>query len=90
MYLFALFAGLGYGVYSSVDQALNVDVLPDQENAGKDLGILNMANTIGQILGPIVTSSIVVATGSYFLTFPVSIVLMAVGFVFVMMIKSAK
>ena len=90
MYGFALCAGLGYGIYSSVDQALNVDVLPSKDEAGKDLGILNMANTIGQILGPIVTSSIVVATGSYFLTFPVSIVLMAVGFVFVMMIKSAK
>ena len=65
MYGFALLAGLGYGIYSSVDQALNVDVLPDKENAGKDLGILNIANTIGQILGPIVTSAIVVATGSY-------------------------
>ncbi|WP_321972479.1 MFS transporter [Paratractidigestivibacter sp.] len=90
MYGFALCAGLGYGIYSSVDQALNIDVLPNKEEAGKDLGILNMANTIGQILGPLVTSSIVVATGSYFLTFPISIVLMAVGFIFVMMIKSAK
>lgn len=58
MYGFALLAGLGYGIYSSVDQALNVDVLPSKEEAGKDLGILNIANTIGQILGPIVTSSI--------------------------------
>lgn len=66
MYGFALLAGLGYGIYSSVDQALNVDVLPDKENAGKDLGILNIANTIGQILGPIVTSAIVVATGLLF------------------------
>lgn len=90
MYGFALLAGLGYGIYSSVDQALNVDVLPDKENAGKDLGILNIANTIGQILGPIVTSAIVVATGSYFMAFPIAIVLIAVGYVFIMLIKSAK
>ena len=90
MYGFALLAGLGYGIYSSVDQALNVDVLPDKENAGKDLGILNIANTIGQILGPIVTSAIVVATGSYFMAFPISIVLIAVGYVSIMLIKSAK
>ena len=90
MYGFALLAGLGYGIYSSVDQALNVDVLPNKENAGKDLGILNMANTIGQILGPIVTSSIVVATGSYFLAFPVAIVLVAVGFVFIALIKNVR
>lgn len=90
MYGFALLAGLGYGIYSSVDQALNVDVLPDKKNAGKDLGILNIANTIGQILGPIVTSAIVVATGSYFMAFPISIVLIAVGYVSIALIKSAK
>ncbi len=88
MYLYALFAGLGYGVYSSVDQALNVDVLPDQENAGKDLGILNIANTIGQILGPVLTSVLVVNTGSYFLAFPVAAVLILVGVVFILLIKN--
>lgn len=90
MYGFALLSGLGYGIYSSVDQALNVDVLPSKEEAGKDLGILNIANTIGQILGPIVTSSIVVATGSYFMAFPVAIVLVVVGFVFIALIKGVK
>ncbi len=88
MYIFALFAGLGYGVYSSVDQALNVDVLPDQENAGKDLGILNIANTIGQILGPVLTSVIVVNTGSYFLAFPIAAALILVGVVFILLIKN--
>lgn len=90
MYVFALAGGLGYGIYSSVDQALNVDVLPSKENAGKDLGILNIANTIGQVLGPNVTSAVVVATGSYFLTFPIAIALVASGMVFIMFIKSAQ
>lgn len=36
MYLYAGIAGLGYGVYSAIDQALNVDVLPNKEEAGKD------------------------------------------------------
>lgn len=30
MILFAGFAGLGYAVYGAVDQALNIDVLPDR------------------------------------------------------------
>ncbi|MBT1636131.1 MULTISPECIES: MFS transporter [Clavibacter] len=65
MLVYALIAGIGTGVYNSVDQALNTEVLPDADNAAKDLGILNMANTGGQILGPGVTSGIVGATGGY-------------------------
>ncbi|KFI65514.1 sucrose symporter [Bifidobacterium cuniculi] len=44
MYLFAGVAGLGYGVYNAIDQALNVAVLPNPKEAGKDLGILNKAH----------------------------------------------
>jgi MFS family permease len=35
--------GLGFGIYVAVDLALVVDVLPDKDNAAKDLGVLNMA-----------------------------------------------
>lgn len=52
MYLYAGIAGFGYGVYSAIDQALNVDVLPNKEEAGKGLGILNLATTLGQAVGP--------------------------------------
>lgn len=65
MMLFAGIGGAGYGIYIAVDQALNVDVLPSQEEAGKDLGILNLANTVGQVLAPVVVGAIVLATGSY-------------------------
>ena len=50
MYLYAGIAGFGYGVYSAIDQALNVDVLPNKEEAGKGLGILNLATTPNQPL----------------------------------------
>ena len=56
MYLYAGIAGFGYGVYSAIDQALNVDVLPNKEEAGKGLGILNLATTLGQAVGPTITS----------------------------------
>lgn len=90
MYAYAAIAGLGYGVYSSVDQALNVDVLHNSPSAGKDLGFLNLATTIGQMLGPVVTASIVTATGGYALAFTVSIVAAVLGSVFVMGIKGVK
>lgn len=89
MFLFAAIAGLGYAVYSAVDQALLVDVLPNKEEAGKDLGILNLATTLGQMCGPIIMSSIVVAAG-YNFAFPVAIALAIIGCFFIMIIKGVK
>ncbi len=90
MFLFAGIAGFGYGVYTSVDQALNVDVLPNEEEAGKDLGILNLSTTAGQTVGPLITSALVVATGGYGLVFPVSIVAALLGAFFITRIKSVR
>ena len=42
----------GYGVYVAVDTALVIDVLPDPDNAAKDLGVLNIANALPQSLAP--------------------------------------
>lgn len=90
MMLFAGFAGFGYGLYGAVDQALNVDVLPNKEEAGKDLGILNIATTLGQMVGPIVTSAIVAATGTYNAVFPVGIAFAVFASVFIMAIRRVK
>lgn len=62
MYLFAGVAGLGYGVYNAIDQALNVAVLPNPKEAGKDLGILNLANTLSTVIGAALTSLVVLVT----------------------------
>lgn len=90
MYLFAGIAGLGYAVYGSVDQALNVDVLPDPEKAGKDLGILNISTTLGQMCGPIITSFVVTQTGSYTLVFPISITFAVLGCISILAIKKVR
>lgn len=75
MYLYAGIAGFGYGVYSAIDQALNVDVLPNKEEAGKGLGILNLATTLGQAVGPTITSVVKTTTGTYTPAFAISIVM---------------
>lgn len=90
MYLFAGIAGFGYAVYNAVDQALNVDVLPDPETAGKDLGILNMSTTLGQMSGPIITANVVGATDSYTLVFPISITFAVLGCVSILAIRRVR
>ena len=44
--------GLGFGVYMAVDLALVVDVLPDSDNAAKDLGVLNIAGALPFSVAP--------------------------------------
>ena len=90
MLIYAALMGLGYGIYMAVDQALNVDVLPNPDEAGKDLGILNLANTLGQVIAPIVVSSIVVVTGGYFLVFPIAIAAVMAGAVVILFIRKVR
>lgn len=90
MFIYAALAGIGNGCYMSVDQALNVDVLPNAEEAGKDLGILNLANTIGQVLAPGCTTLVIGLFGGYRMVFPVAIVCLLVGTFFIMMIRKVK
>lgn len=55
-YLLALAViGLGQGTYFAVDLALVTDVLPNRtRDAAKDLGVMNIANTLPQSLAPAV------------------------------------
>ena len=45
--------GVAYGIYVGVDLALVVDVLPNPDDAGKDLGVFNMANALPQTVAPV-------------------------------------
>jgi MFS family permease len=48
--------GLGYGAYVSVDWALVVDVLPDQQRFARDMGVWNIALTIPQVIAFVIGS----------------------------------
>lgn len=90
MLLFAGVAGFGYGMYSAIDQALNVDVLPNKENAGKDLGFINIATCAGQAIGSVFTSAIVSISGGYTMVFPVAIVMTVISAASAILIKRVK
>ncbi|GLY06740.1 MULTISPECIES: MFS transporter [Actinoplanes] len=90
MVLFSVLAGVGNGTYASVDQALNIEVLPSKETAAKDLGILNMANSGGQMLGPVITSLVVAVTGGYRFVFLVAFVILIASAWLIKPIRSVR
>jgi len=57
--------GAGYGAFMSVSQALSLTVLPDSSTAGRDLGILNIAYTIPQVLGAPVAGLVIADLDGY-------------------------
>lgn len=89
MFVYAALSGCAMGMYNSVDQALNVAVLPNPDNSAKDLGIVNLANSLGQVFGPIVAASIIGAAG-YRMMFPVAGIMCFVGAALIMMIKKVR
>jgi len=56
--------GIGQGAYYAVDLALITEVLPDQRrDAAKDLGILNIANALPQVIAPALGAAILTLAG---------------------------
>ncbi|WP_188079019.1 MFS transporter [Actinotalea subterranea] len=91
MIVFAVLGlGLAFGVFNSVDQALNYKVLPDPTTAAKDLGILNMANTGGQILGPVVMSVAVISLGGYRAGFIISAGIAVLSAITISLVRSTR
>ena len=90
MLVFAVFSAIGGGIFNSVDQAVNYDVLPDPETAAKDLGIINMANTGGQVFGPLAGSAVVGIAGSFGMIFLVSAVSMAASGTLIKLLKGSR
>lgn len=60
----AAILGLGYGCFLAIDQALATQVLPDAHTRGKDLGIMNIATTVPQMVGPMVAALIITGLAS--------------------------
>lgn len=86
----AVVLGLGTGVFTSVDFALVTEVLPSAEDAGKDLGIINLAIGLPNVLAPVVAAFAVQALGGYLALYLVAGALAAVGGLLVYRIKSVR
>lgn len=82
--------GAGFGVYLAVDVALITEVLPDAENRGKDLGVINIANTLPQTMAPALCGLLVTHAGGYPTMFAVATGITLLGAVLVQPIKGVR
>jgi MFS family permease len=57
--------GAGYGAFQSVSQALSLVVLPSPAHAGRDLGIINVASAVPQVVGAPIAGLVVAEAGGY-------------------------
>ena len=90
MMIWAIVNGLGVGVYMSVDLVLVMMVLPSSHDAGKDLGLINVANTLPQTLGAVVGAIAIDAFGSYAALMPIAIAATVLGAIAVARIRGVK
>jgi MFS family permease len=93
--------GIGYGAYTSVDWALATDVLPNMDDAAKDMGLWHMALTIPQFLATPVAGKLLDTfqgvgrtTGrpnlGYTVIFSLAVVYFLLGTIFVRKVKKAR
>ncbi|MFY1583054.1 MFS transporter [Micromonospora sp. WMMD734] len=86
----AVLLGAGYGVYLSVDAALITEVLPRATDRAKDLGVINIANSAPQVLGPALSAPIVVHLGGYPTLYAVTAVVTLLGSALVLKIRGVR
>ncbi len=83
--------GLGFGTYVAVDLALVADVLPDKDNAAKDLGVLNMAGALPFSVAPAIASVILsMGGGSYSVLYAVAGVCAILGAAAIVPVKRVR
>jgi MFS family permease len=83
--------GLGFGVYTAVDLALVVDVLPDKDNAAKDLGVINIAGALPFSVAPGIAPAILAfGNGSYGVLYAVAGVWAIIGALAILPVKGVR
>ncbi|MBO0985314.1 MFS transporter [Rathayibacter sp. SD072] len=93
-YVLEAMLGLAYGIYVGVDLALVVDVLPNPDDSGKDLGVFNIANALPQTLAPLVGGILVYVSdptgNNYALWFSVCAIAAVIGAIVIFPIKKVR
>jgi MFS family permease len=88
--LAAAVLGIGFGAYLGVDIALITQVLPSANARGKDLGVINIANALPQVVGSATAALVITAFHSYTILFVLAALLASLGAVLIRQIKSVR
>jgi MFS family permease len=84
----AVILGVGFGIYTAVDFAMITEVLPSAEDRAKDLGVINIANALPQVLAPVVAAGVLGLDLGYSTLYVVAAAVSVLGSVLVVNIKS--
>lgn len=82
--------GIGFGAYLAVDFALITQVLPTALDRGKDLGVINIASSLPQVLAPLIAYPFVTMWGGYISLYVGAAIIGLLGAVFVVKIKGVQ
>lgn len=82
--------GVGFGMFLAVDFALLTQVLPSAADRGKDLGVINIANSSPQVFAPLIAAPVVLYLGGYTALFVLAAIIGLLGAVFVVKIKGVR
>ncbi|KHL03929.1 MFS transporter [Sinomonas humi] len=86
----ACILGIGFGTYLAVDFALITQVLPKASDRGRDLGVINIANSLPQVIAPLIAYPFVAYWGGYISLYVAAAVIGLLGAVFVTRIRSVE
>lgn len=82
--------GIGFGAYLAVDFALLTQVLPTAADRGKDMGVINVANSLPQVIAPALAFLAVQFFGGYVTLFMTAAIIGLLGAVFVVKVKGVS
>lgn len=87
--IYAFMAGLGMGIWNSLDNLLNLEVIPDKNRVGFFLGFYNLGNTVTQAIAPVIAAVLISSVG-FSSIFIMSFVFSILGGILILSIKSVS
>ncbi|WP_431903460.1 MFS transporter [Amycolatopsis thermoflava] len=82
--------GVGFGAYWAVALAILTEVLPAAQDRAKDLGVINIANALPQVIAPVSATVILAELGGYPGLFAASAVATLAAGAFVLRVRSVR